>query len=285
MKRFIKFFLGVFLCLMSVTGAFAQQPPPDYLSADTVALSPKEQEALRLASAWSEDQTKPIHTGNGKVTYMLGATMPTVIVEPMTISDIELQAGEIIYDVLVGDSQRWLIEIGTSGSSEGDVSHVFVKPIDTGLKTSLVITTSRRVYHIKLVSNRNGATPYVGFMYPEQRIAIQKQLQQQQNFQKAETVDGQLYDMSQLNFNYKINGYASWKPVQVYDSGAKTYVKLPDRAALGEIPVLLVMRGSSEMLVNYRFRNNTYEVDGVFEKLVLISGVGSNQVKVSIDKE
>lgn len=285
MKRFIIFLTGVFLCFNVTAEVFAQDALPDYLSKDAVILSPKEQEALRLAEAWSEDPTKPIHTGNGKVTYMLGATMPTVIVEPMTISDIELQAGEAIYDVLVGDSQRWLIEIGTSGSSEGDVSHVFVKPIDAGLKTSLVITTSRRVYHIKLVSSRNGATPYVGFMYPEQRIAVQKQLQQKQIFEKAEAVDGQLYDMSLLNFNYKISGNASWKPVQVYDSGAKTCLKLPDKAALGEVPVLLVMRGSNEMLVNYRFKNNTFEVDGVFEKLVLICGVGGDQVKVTVSKE
>ena len=225
-----------------------------------------------------------MHLGNGKVVYVLGASMPTVIAAPMHISDIELEPGEIVHDILVGDSQRWLVETGTSGSARGETSHVFVKPVDAGLNTALVITTNRRVYHIKLVSQRAGTTPWVGFLYPEQAMALKHQVETQKYWQSTE-VDGKSVDISTLNFNYKITGQALWKPEQVYDTGLKMYIKLPDNANAGEIPVLLVLKGSKEILVNYRFRNNTFEVDGVFSNLILVTGVGGRQQKVTVTKE
>lgn len=278
-------FLFTVLCLISFTTASFASPDNLYSLSDyQIPLSGKEQEALKLATDWAENPSKPLHLGNGKVVYMLGATMPTVIVEPMTIADIELQAGETIIDVLIGDSQRWLVEMGTSGSNQGTINHVFVKPIDSGLKTSLIVTTSRRVYHIKLVSNKVGATPYVGFIYPEQSMALHQQTQRQQAWQTTE-VENQNFDMSKLNFKYKVSGNASWKPIQVFDTGSKMYFKLPETATLSDIPILMVMNGSQETLVNYRYRNHTYEIDGVFDKVVLITGIGSSQVKVTITGE
>lgn len=258
-------------------------PAPDLLSDYEINLTEKEKEALRLAAEWSDREARPVHLGSGKVVYVLGATMPTVIAAPMHISDIELEPGEMVQDILVGDSQRWLVETGTSGSARGEINHVFVKPVDAGLSTALVITTNKRVYHIKLVSRRTGTTPYVGFLYPEQAMALKRQSENAKYWQSTE-VDGKPIDISTLNFNYKINGQAPWKPVQVYDTGAKMYIKMPDNAAAGEIPVLLALKGSKETLVNYRFRNNTFEVDGVFGSLILVTGVGWQQQKVTITR-
>lgn len=272
--------LLLLLVFVPVTSALAAIP--DFLSDYEVELSEKEIEALRLAAEWSDKPAKPVRLSNGKVVFVLGATMPTVIAAPWHISDIELEPGEAIMDILVGDSSRWMVETGTSGSSRGDISHVFVKPVDAGLSTTLVITTSKRVYHIKLVSRKSDTTPYVAFLYPEQALALQKQSQKTQYWQSMDA-DGQKLDMSNLNFNYSISGRALWKPVQVYDANGKMYIKLPDKLT-GEIPVLLVLQGSKETLVNYRYRNNTFEVDGVFDKLILVTGVGWDQQKVTITR-
>lgn len=112
------------------------------MSDAAINLSPKEQEALRLAAEWSGKPIKPIQVGGGKVVYVLGATMPTIIGAPMEISDIELEPGEQVNEFLVGDSARWLVE---SGSFGGNLTHIFVKPLDAGLQTSLVVTTNKRV--------------------------------------------------------------------------------------------------------------------------------------------
>lgn len=281
MQRIKTIILLLMLAFLLVTPALAATLP-DFLSDYEVARSEKEIEALRLAAEWSDKPANPVRLNNGKVVFVLGATMPTVIAAPWHISDIELEPGEAIMDILVGDSSRWMVETGTSGSAKGDISHVFVKPVDAGLSTTLVITTSKRVYHLKLVSRKSETTPYVAFLYPEQALALQRQAQTTQYWQSVD-VDGKKFDMSNLNFNYKVTGRAAWKPVQVYDAGGKTYLKLPDNLT-GEIPVLLVLQGSQETLVNYRYRNNTFEVDGVFEKLVLVTGVGWDQQKVTVTR-
>ena len=51
---------------------------------------------------------------------------------------------------------RWLVDTATSGSPLGDVIHVMIKPIDVGPETSAAITTNRRIYHIRLIFQREG---------------------------------------------------------------------------------------------------------------------------------
>lgn len=269
------------LLLWSQT-VMAQAPPlPEYYSEDNIHLSAKEQEALRLASEWSDRPIKPIQLAGGKVVYVHGASLPTIISAPMHICDIELESGEMIFDMVLGDTARWLVESGTSGNG---VSHVYVKPLDVGLNTSLVITTNRRVYHLKLISRRSGHTPYIGFLYKEQVMTVLAKDKQERMWASGE-VNGQQVDMSGLDFNYAVKGNAPWKPVQVFNDGRQTFIKLPESSSRRDIPVLLAMQGKREMMINYRVKNNTFEVDGLFDHLILISGVGGDQKKVNIKKE
>lgn len=268
--------LAIFIALTTPVRAQAQE----FLSREVI-LTPKEAEALRLADEWSNRPIKPIHTGGGKVVYVHGATLPTIIGAPMQISDIELEPGEIINEILVGDSVRWLVE---SGTSQGGTTHIFIKPVDAGLKTSLVVTTSRRVYHMKLVSRASGHTPYVGFLYQSQLQAVLKNDSKEKAWNTA-VEEGRTLDMSSLDFGYKVKGKSSWKPIRVYDDGQKMYLRLPDTVSRGEAPALLVRQGKEDTLVNYRFKNNTYEVDGVFQHVILIAGIGGRQDRVEIIKD
>lgn len=261
---------GVLLFMISASPAWA----------DTGTLSPKEEEALRLATAWSDRPIKPIQTADGKVVYVHGATMPTIIGAPMQISDIELEAGEFVNEILVGDNTRWLVESGSSGAG---TTHIFVKPLEAGLQTSLVVTTNKRVYHLKLVSQEKNYTPHVGFLYQEQAKILGAKDRKEQRWSTSE-INGQTVDLSGLDFKYRVEGKASWKPIQVYNNGQQTFLKLPDSASKTEVPVLLAMKGKREQLVNYRVHNNTFVVDGLFEHLALISGVGRDRVRVDIKR-
>jgi type IV secretion system protein VirB9 len=196
----------------------------------------------------------------------------------MQISDIELEAGELVNEILVGDTTRWLVE---SGSSGGGTTHIFVKPLEAGLETSLVVTTNKRVYHLKLVSQEQDFTPHVGFLYQEQSKIVVAQDRREQKWATGE-INGRTVDLSSLDFQYQVSGKASWKPIQVYNDGRQTFIRLPESAAKTEAPVLLAMKGRQEQLVNYRVHNNTFVVDGLFERLCLVSGVGRNQARVDI---
>jgi type IV secretion system protein VirB9 len=199
----------------------------------------------------------------------------------MQISDIELEPGETVNEILVGDNSRWLVESGVSGNG---VTHIFIKPLDSGLKTTLVVTTDRRVYHIKLVSQKEGYTQHVGFLYESQAKILADQERKERHWATGE-IDGQTVDLSNLDFAYRVTGRASWKPIQVFNNGLQTFIRLPDSAARTEIPVLLAFKGSREQIVNYRVHHNTFVVDGLFEHLALVSGVGRDQERVEVKRE
>ena len=249
-------------------------------SGDISLLSAKEREALRLADTWSERPVNPIQTAAGKLVYVHGSTMPTIVGAPMRISDIELEPGELVNEILVGDAARWLIESGSSGHG---VTHIFIKPLEAGLQTNLVVTTDRRVYHLKLVSQAAGHTPYVGFLYQEQAKIVVAGDRREQKWATGEMA-GQTVDLSGLDFHYEVSGKAPWKPVQVYNDGRQTFIKLPASASTTEVPVLLAMKGKREQLVNYRVQNGAFIVDGLFEHLTLISGVGRQQERIDVKR-
>jgi type IV secretory pathway VirB9-like protein len=116
------------------------------LSSDTVALSAKELRALELSQNWAQSGPAPFLSG-GKLTYIHGAGgIPAIIAAPMQIVDVELEPGETINEIVAGDSARWLVEMGTAGNT----THLFIKPVDVGLESSLAVTTDRRVYHLRL---------------------------------------------------------------------------------------------------------------------------------------
>jgi type IV secretion system protein TrbG len=256
----------------------------EYLDKNVVPLTPKEKKALLLSGQWSSD-IQPYMSAGGKLIYVHGASVPTIIAAPMQVCDVELEHGEKINEIVVGDSARWMVESGTAGIT----THLFIKPVDAGLESSAVITTDRRIYHLRLVSQRSGYTPYVGFVYSNdlKRKARQEKEEKEKDreWRSTSDADGHPVDLSKLNFNYSVEGSAAWKPDRVYDDGQKTYIRLPHTAKTGDMPVLLVRKGKKDVLVNYRVKDLTMMVDGLFDTIALVDGVGSDQESVEIRRE
>ncbi|MBQ4568246.1 MAG: P-type conjugative transfer protein TrbG [Desulfovibrio sp.] len=266
----------------------APAPLPDYLGQDTVPLTKGEQRALRLSRAWTGRGPAPVLSFSGKLIYVHGASMPTILASPMQVCDVELQKGEKVHEIVVGDSARWMVETGSMGSGGNETVHLFIKPVDAGLETSAVVTTDRRVYHLRLVSQRSGHTPYVGFTYSDQlkiELAEKRAAEVRAAHWDSTQIDGQSVDLSNLNFAYSVKGKAAWKPERVYDNGQQTFIRLPEKAATGEMPVLLVRKGKQNIMVNYRVKDQAMVVDGLFEKISLILGVGKAQEEVIISRE
>ena len=266
-------------------GNIKTPPDIDYISPKTVPLNDLEKKALRLSADWSRRNVEPLLADGGKVVFVHGASLPTIIAAPMQVCDVELQAGETVNEIVVGDSARWLVVSGSAGNGPGAAVHLFVKPLDAGLESSAVVTTDRRVYHLRLVSQRTGHTPYVGFLYSDElrQQAAQKRAKEARDREWASTsLDGKAIDLSSLNFAYEVKGKAAWKPERVYDDGQQTFIRLPAKSKSGEMPVLLVRKGGKDVLVNYRVKEQSMIVDGLFERIALIIGVGGDQEKVEI---
>ena len=266
-------------------GGLESPPPPiDYISPDAVKLTPQEKKALDLSVQWSRRNVDPVLAAGGKVIYVHGASEPTVIASPYQVCDLELEQGETVNEFVVGDPARWFVEAGVSGSGGSATVHLFIKAVDAGLQTSLVVTTDRRTYHVKLVSKRSGHTPYIAFAYNDaiKRRVNQDRAEADKNRHWDSTViEGQTRELANLNFAYDVKGKrVSWRPERVYDDKRKCYIQLPKDT--GVTPVLLVRKGSKDMIVNYRIQDGTIIVDGVFDKYTLVLGVGGDQEKVEI---
>jgi type IV secretion system protein VirB9 len=266
-----------------------------YFSKENGKLSSQEKAALAVAQRWqaSGDAIKPVPGPDGMVRFVYGVQRITVVCAVLQVCDIELQPGEQVNNMNVGDT-RFAVEPAISGSGGTEVQHLIVKPLDVGLETSLIVTTNRRTYHIRLRSHRTDYMPRVGFTYMEDATAKWDEIRTREARLKQErTLPGTQEDVRDLSFNYEVKGSAAWKPVRVYNDGTRTVIQMPATMSQTEAPVLLVVRkeggwlsGDDETVtVNYRVHGDRYIVDNVFQKAILIAGVGKNQERITITKE
>lgn len=259
-----------------------------------ISSSVQEKAALELAKEWDNKRIKPVLSLDGKITYFYGATAVLVKTKLYHQTDIELEPGETLKHITSGDTTRWQIEPAYHGSGDSKTLHIFVKPVDVGLKTDLTILTNKRAYRFNLKSSSKEHMPIVGFEYPKHyhRIVenLRKHDEMEQEQKKKRSLPGiedrsKRLSIADLDFEYEVNGdEAVWKPVRVYNDGIKTIIELPEKAKYTKVPVLSILDESGEnAIVNYRLLDNKFVVDMLFSKAMLKSGVGGDQTKVTIE--
>lgn len=263
----------------------AYDNPP--LSHAPIILTNKEKEALRLVREWRKNPDKPTRTEDGGIMYLYGATLPTLICAPLKVCAIRLAPGEIVDEVHTGDSMRWKV----APAKMGNITHVIVKPTESGLTTNTIITTNFRSYTVLLKSARQEFTPYISFHYPEETDRMWNDYREaySRSVKATTLVTGE--NVASLNFNYRMEGdNPRWKPQRVYNDGEKTYIQFPSSNFTHEIPVLVTMGEKSGLfsdakyeMVNYRLIGDRFVVDKILDSAFLISGVGKNEVKIAIE--
>lgn len=265
-----------------------------YFSNQNPKLTPQEKAAIAIAQKWqaaSATGIKPVSGPDGSVRFVYGSQQINVVCAVLQVCDVELQPGEQVNNLNVGDP-RFTIEPAISGVGAAEVQHLIIKPLDVGLETSLVVTTNRRTYHIRLRSHRTEFMPRVGFTYTEDALAKWDAIKTREVKEKQErTIPKTGEYLGDLNFAYEVSGSAAWKPVRVYNDGTKTIIQMPAAMTQTEAPTLLVVRkdgglftDDETVIVNYRVQGDRYIVDTIFDKAILIAGVGSSQDRVTIVK-
>lgn len=217
---------------------------------------------------------------------------PTVDCAPLRTTDIQLQPGETITDVALGDTERWMATPAASGDPRNAVPHLAVKPQIPGIETNLTIYTTKHIYHV-LLRSRGHAMQEVEFYYPDELIAAMKDADSAAANANKEAVDppGEsndsvkvaAVDPAQINFAYTVAGpNVPWKPVRAFDDGSHVYVQMPAGMKSSEAPALMINAGSGTQMVNYRVKGNYYVVDRLFSDAILVAGVGRDQDRVTI---
>ena len=266
--------------------------PAEFVPANPqIELNDKERRALQLVREWKKNPQKPQRSADGSVVYVFGATLPTLICTPLQVCTVRLQPGEVANDVTIGDQARWEVTRATIGSGPSAIETAVVKARDTGLTTSLLVTTDRRSYTIQLKSARHEWMPSISFVYPDDmaRVWESHKAAQAKRVYATTLPTGERIDS--LDFGFRVSGDSpKWKPRRVYTDGTKTYIQFPSSRFADEAPALVALEGGGlfsdpkEQIVNYRLIGDRFVVDGLPERMALISGVGSDQVRVIIER-
>jgi type IV secretion system protein TrbG len=198
------------------------------------------------------------------------------------VTDIVLQEGETLSDtgaVAAGDTVRWVIGEAASGSGTGRRTHILVKPTDPGLRTNLVVNTDKRTYHIELRSTSATYMASIGWSYPQDElIAVRARIEAAAAVANTQVQTG--IDPAKLDFEYRLSGAnPPWKPVEVFDDGAKTYLLFPESIGQSELPPLFLIGDKNQAeLVNYRVSGRYIVVDRLFSVAELRLGTKRQQI-------
>lgn len=250
--------------------------------------------AIQSANREARRVPDPAHYQNAMMNYTFEeGALYEVFTAPLRLTSIQLQRGEVIIgQPAAGDTVRWVV--GVNQGNQKTAPHILVKPVEAGLKTSMVINTNKRTYLLNLSSYPQTWMPAVRWQYPQddyqrqlaaynaakakREAEIQRRQAAQQHQQAQQRLAAKAVDVDHLNFAYVIQTprfslRPSWTPLQVFDDGRKTFIRFPKARQQTEAPALFVLSPQGELqLVNYRVQHDFYIVDRLFEAAELRVG-------------
>ena len=167
------------------TDSSAMPPPPT--GAQLLAQQPAEVQAAMKKH--QQDGKWPVYRTADYTIYPYNQKPePVVDCAPLRTTDIQLQPGETITDVALGDTERWMATPAASGDPRNAVPHLAVKPQVPGIETNLTIYTTKHIYHL-LLRSRGRAMQEVEFYYPDELSTAMKDADAASASAKQEAAD------------------------------------------------------------------------------------------------
>lgn len=290
--------------------------------ADNVDLDDRDLKTLSKLDLLDAKQVAGTAYKAGLVTFAYGSGIPTVVCALLELTDLAFEKGESILSVQLGDSVRWNIESAISGSANDSVEHLIVKPLEAGLKTSMLITTDRRTYHIRLKSTEADFMPAVVFSYPNSLKLPSKKhygddsyLQYTSNYDSNEdhndysetnsslknysSVQNVSYEgnsrpalnvaatyndsTQRRNYNYSVDGDSKSIPQNVYDDGKRTFIVMNNPINSSYLPVLQEISSESFLFFG-EDKTNTINFT-YFDNTFVVDGIYSHLRLISKNGE
>ncbi len=290
--------------------------------ADNVDLDDRDLKTLSKIDLLDAKQVAGTAYKAGLVTFAYGSGIPTVVCALLELTDLAFEKGESILSVQLGDSVRWNIESAISGSANDSVEHLIVKPLEAGLKTSMLITTDRRTYHIRLKSTEADFMPAVVFSYPNSLKLPSKKhygddsyLQYTSNYESNEdhndysetnsslknysSVQNVSYEgnsrpalnvaatyndsTQRRNYNYSVDGDSKIIPQNVYDDGKRTFIVMNNPINSSYLPVLQEISSESFLFFG-EDKTNTINFT-YFDNTFVVDGIYSHLRLISKNGE
>ncbi len=229
--------------------------------------------------------------GQGWVTYPYSEnSKPIIACSAFHFCIVQLESGEKLNSYALGDTSRWKTNAFVTGEGKDASISIQLKPVENNMSTDLTISTNKRTYLIGLVAKANAGTSVLRFYYPKEtllnNLALGRKMQGEGSNAVINSTDlsgGTHVNLDHVNFNYHIKGDSPpWRPLRVFDDGSKTYIEMPAITSRFSLPVLYLARNKQLQMVNFRYEKPYFVIDGLFSKAWLISGKGSDQVRVEL---
>lgn len=210
---------------------------------------------------------------NGAMWYDYDETFTyEIFCQAYRVTDLVLEPGEQVLEMpFLSENQVWEIGAGVSRQGAMDVQHFFLKPSMSGLTTSMIIITDKRIYHLLLKSFKDAYMSIVRWNYPNS-MPFKVSSAYVGNFSLTGQAqkDDAGFNPKYLSFDYKMK-YSLfhkpvWLPTLVFDDGRKTYIRMNETVLHRESPVLF---NNKNELINYRVDGNLIIIDQLIDKVTL----------------
>ena len=193
--------------------------------------------------------------------------------KPGFVTDIQLRRGEELTYVAGGDTKSWLID----KAMVGDVQHVYIKPLDPGKHTNIIINTDMHTYRFDVWSSMDeDYDPLITFFFKEDADRGANKNEFGNKFFKNKYLDKTYGNHFRMNRDYEIKAkkqerFAELIPKEIMDDGQRTYIRVPDTNKY-DMPVLYMINpwDKKKSLINYRVQNGYFVADVVMEHGVLM---------------
>jgi type IV secretion system protein VirB9 len=204
-------------------------------------------------------------------------TQPVVLAKLYHVNDIALVPGDQLRSVSAGDTGQWDLCWTAPCAAPG---HVIVKPKDPGIETNLVITGDR-TYNITLKTAVH-YMPRVAFYDPETLLASEAA----HRTAIAAAQRRPQTDLAALTENYSISGpHVPWRPLRAVSDDSHVYIQMPHDLLGSPAPTLMLKTASGNAVTNYTTRENYLVVDQLFDRAVMVEGVGQDRREVTISRK
>lgn len=195
---------------------------------------------------------------------------------------IKLEPGEEMVEVpYISEPDVWRISRGV-GYTEGIPTQLLmVKPDYSGLTSTFIVVTNKRIYQIELSSYYDHYMPMCQWVYENDiRDAVswieyqEKQKQEKEEIRKQKELEAK---KDYTSYDYKIT-YSKkpvWCPINVYDDGQKTYIILDEKCLNMTLPAVF---NKNKEIINFNVDKNKIIINQLIEKVTL--KLGKDKVKV-----
>lgn len=205
-----------------------------------------------------------------------------VVTSPGSVTDIRLEPGETLSGspIMNNGTSQWQFASGVSIENGERVEHIFIRPLITGLDTTIILLTNMRTYYLRAASFESSHMVAVRWRYPSTQI---------NNSSWSSSLSSSSYfpDIIGADYSYTIKATKniSWSPSAVFSNNGKTYIQFPSSMKDSDIiPSVYVTKKGVDSLVNFRIKGGglIYELDVVIDETqeILLKSGQKESVKI-----